>query len=279
MISIDFIEQLPPSLGYISVLVVVDRLSKQGIFIVTHDTITSSDLALLFIIHIFLKHGIPAHVTCDQGSEFILHFFRSLGMALDMKLHFTSGYHPEGDGQTERTNQTLEQYIQVYCNYQQDNWFGLLLLMEFIYNNALSTTTTVTPFYTNKGYHPNLTIHPEQELASSRAKEFVTNLDELHQHLREHMAAAQLRYQGTADASQTPAPEFPIGSRAYVKVQFFRINCLSKKLADKFLGPYEVIAHPGTHSVTLRLPDSLCAIHPVFHVSMLEPATLNTIPD
>ena len=78
---------------------------------------------------------------------------------------------------------TLEQYIRVYCNYQQDNWFGLLPLVEFAYNNALSATTTVTPFYSNKGYHPNLTIHPEQELASSHTKEFVTDLDELHQHL------------------------------------------------------------------------------------------------
>ena len=93
-------------------------------------------------------------------------------MALDMKLHFTSGYHPEGDGQTECTNQTLEQYIQVYSNYQQDNWFTLLPLVEFAYNNTLSMTTTVTPFYANKGYHPNLTIHPEWELASSHAKEF-----------------------------------------------------------------------------------------------------------
>ena len=98
-----------------------------------------------------------------------------------MKLHFTSGYHPEGNGQTERTNQTLEQYIQVYCNYQQDNW--LLPLVEFAYNNAPSATTTITPFYANKGYHLNLTIHPEQELSSSRTKEFVTDLDELHQHL------------------------------------------------------------------------------------------------
>ena len=111
------------------------RLSKQGIFIATHDIITS-DLALLFVIHIFLKHGVPAHVTCDQGSKFILHVFQSLGMALDMKLHFTLGYHPEGDGQTEHTNQTLEQYIWVYCNYQQDNWFGLLPLAEFAYNNT-----------------------------------------------------------------------------------------------------------------------------------------------
>ena len=122
-------------------------------------------------------------------------------MASDMKLHFTSGYHPDGDGQTKCTNQTLEQYIRVYCNYQQDNWFGLLPLAEFAYNNAPSATTTVTPFYANKGYHPNLTIHPEQELASSRAKEFVTDLDKLHQHLREHMAVAQLWYQGTEDAS------------------------------------------------------------------------------
>ena len=150
---------------------------------------------------------------------------------------------------------------------------------EFAYNNAPSATTTVTPFYANKGYHPNLTIHQERELCSSRTKEFVTDLNELHQHLREHMAEAQLQYQGTADASRIPAPEFLIRSQAYVKAQFFCTTHPSKKLADKFLGPYEVIAQPSTHSITLRLPDSLHAIHPVFHVSMLEPATLNAIPD
>ena len=64
-----------------------------------------------------------------------------------------------------------------------------------------------------------------------------------------------------------------------MKAQFFHTMHPSKKLADKFLGPYKVIVHPGTHSVTLWLPDNLHAIHPVFHVSMLEPATPNTIPD
>ena len=93
------------------------------------------------------------------------------------------------------------------------------------------------------------------------------------------MAVAQLWYQGTTDASRTPALEFPIVSQAYIKVQFFHTTCPSKKLADKFLGPYKVIAQPGTHSITLHLPDSLCTVHPVFHVLMLEPATLNTIPD
>ena len=93
------------------------------------------------------------------------------------------------------------------------------------------------------------------------------------------MAAGQLRDQGTADAHRLPAPEFPIGSWAFVKAQFFHTMHPSKKLADRFLGPYEVIAQPGTHSVTLQLPDSLHTIHPVFHVSMLEPATPNMIPD
>ena len=161
-----FIKHLPASSGYTSILVIVDRLSKQGIFIPTVDEITAPQLAKLFVMHVFSKHGVPAHVTCDRRSEFVSAFFRSLGQALDRKIHFTSGYHPEGDGQTERLNQTLEQYLRIFCNYQQDNWSELLPLAEFTYNNAPSTTTGVSPFYANKGYHPNITVYPEREIAS-----------------------------------------------------------------------------------------------------------------
>ena len=138
-----------------------------------------------------------------------------------MRLHFTSGYHPEGDGQTERTNQTLEQYIQVFCNYQQDNWDELLPLAEFAYNNVPSATTRITPFFANKGYHPNLTVHPEHDLASACARDFVTDLNELHRELRQHIADAQRRYQASADSRCLPAPEFKIGSHTFVKAQFF----------------------------------------------------------
>jgi len=117
-ISMDFIEKLPSSSGFDTILVIVDRLSKQAIFIPTHDTITSAELARLFVTHVFSKHGVPSHVTSDRGSKFVSHFFHSLGTALDMRLHFTSGYHPEANGQAERTNQTLEQYLRIYCNYQ-----------------------------------------------------------------------------------------------------------------------------------------------------------------
>ena len=274
----DFIEQLPKSSRYTAILVVVDCLTKQAIFISTHDTITSANLAKLFVLHVFSKHGVPSHITSNHISEFISHFFRSLGKALDMQLHFTLGYHLEGDGQTKPTNQMLEQYLQVYSNYQQDNWSDLLPLAEFAYNNAPSATTGISPFYANKGYHLNISVHPERELASGKAWEFSIDLDELHTALKEQIRTAQSHYQTSADACRTPALSFLTGSHAFVKAQFFRTTRPSKKLTEKYLGPFEVIAQVGTSSFTLRLPDSMWAVHPVFHVSMLEPAHGNVIP-
>ena len=272
----DFIEKLPSSSGFDTILVIVDWLTKQAIFIPAHDTIMSMDLAHLFVLHVFSKHSVPSHVTSNRGSEFVSNFFRSLGTALDMRLHFTSGYHPESDGQTERTNQTLEQYLRVYCNYQQDNWSELLPLTEFAYNNAPSTTTSVSPFFANKGYHPNITVHPERNIASSRAHDFAVHLDELQSTLKAEISAAQQRYQKSADARCSPAPNFKVGDKVFVKAQFFWTTQPSKKLSEKYLGPYEIISQPGTPSFTLRLPESMCSVHLVFHVSMLEPATSNT---
>ena len=162
-------------------------------------------------------------MTSDHGMEFVSHFFRSLGKALNMKLHFTSGYHPEGDRQTERTNQTLEQYICMYCNYQQDDWSKLLPLVEFPYNNAPSATTGISPFFANKGYHPNIMVHPERDLSSTKARDFTVNLDELHEELRLQIAEAQKRYQGPADARWAPALDFKVRDLVFVKPHIFTL--------------------------------------------------------
>jgi len=127
----------------------------------------STDLAHLLVLHVFSKHSILFHITSDRSLEFVSNFFLFLGTALNMQLHFTSGYYPEGDGQTEHMNQTLKQYLHVYGNHQQDNWSELLSLAEFAYNNTPSTTTGVFLFFTNKGYHPNITVHPKHDITSS----------------------------------------------------------------------------------------------------------------
>ena len=163
----DFIEKLLLSSKFDTILIIVNWLTKQAIFISAHNTITSADLAHLFILYVFSKYSVSSYVTSDRSSEFVLNFFHSLDTTLDMQLHFTSGYHLKDNGQTECTNQTLKQYLYVYCNNQQDNWSELLSLVEFAYNNTLNVTTDISLFFVNKGYYLNITIHPECNITSS----------------------------------------------------------------------------------------------------------------
>src|SRR5258707_8373130 len=195
-----------------------------------------------------------------------------------MRLHFTSGYHPEGDGQTECANQVLEQYLWVYMSCQQDDWATLLPMAKFTYNNTMNATTGVSPFFANKGYHLEFTADPQVETSSAKVQAFVADLERVQVELKENIAQAQERYQKNADKHRTEAPELKIGNQAYVKAKFFRTRQPSKKLLEKNLGPYDVIGKPGTHSVTLCLPHQFCSVHPVFHVSQLEPARPNLFP-
>ena len=116
-------------------------------------------------------------------------------------------------------------------------------------------------------------------MTSAWARDYAVDLESLHQYLREEMANAQLCYQGPADAKCTPAPDFKVDDQVYVKAKYFRSTRPSKKLSEKNLGPYTIITQVGSLSFTLHLPDSMCAIHPIFHVSQLKPAIPNTILD
>ena len=223
------------------ILVIIDHLTKQLIFIPTINTIMSPMPPKLFVLHVFSKHGVPLHITSNHGMEFISAFFCSLSKVLDMKLHFTSGYHPEGEGQTEHANQTHEQYLQVYCNYQENNWSNLLPIAEFAYNNAPNATTGLSPFYTNKGCHPNLSIHPKWDIASTWAWDYVVDLDELHQRLHSHISDAQKWYSASANRHWSLSLGFKISDKVFIKSDNIHTTQPSKKLTEKFLGPFEIL--------------------------------------
>jgi len=278
-ISMDFIEQLPPSGGYTDILVVVDRLTKQVLFIPTIRSLNATMLAELFIKHVFSKYGVPSHITSNRGTEFISKFFRSLANALDMRLHFTSGYHPEADGQTEHTNQTLKQFLRIYCNYQQLDWSPLLPLAEFVYNNTPSSTTGVSLFYANKGYHPKMQLQVENNAQITEADLFVTDLRLVHDDLKRAIEDTQHHYQIPADKRRTPVPKIEVGDHMFILARFIKSTRPTRKLSEKYLGPFEVIGKPGTHSYLIKLPNHLRTIHPVFYVSQIEPAPLSNIPN
>ena len=93
--------------------------------------------------------------------------------------------------------------------------------MEFAYNNALSATTSISPFFANKGYHLNITIHPECNIASSRACNFAIDLNELQNILKAEISMAQQHYQKSANTQCSSAPDFKVDNKVFVKAQFF----------------------------------------------------------
>jgi len=228
---------------------VVDRASKQLVSIPTTNEVTAPEIAKLFLHHVFAKHGVPLHITCDHGSEFTSQFFRSLGKLLDITLHFTSGYNLQANGQSERANQTLEQYLHHYCSYQQDNWSELLPLAEFTYNNAPNASTGILPFFMNKGYHPALDIHPEHDVTSLWAWEFATNLQELHLYLAESLKLTQERYQAASDPHQTPPPLFNPSDEVFILSKFIRTTRPSHMLSERYLGPFKILDHISWNSI------------------------------
>ncbi|MBW0572041.1 hypothetical protein O181_111756 [Austropuccinia psidii MF-1] len=135
-LSMDFIIQLPLSNSFDSILVIVDRFSKIAVLIPTISSITSWDLSHLFIKNIFSKHGLPSSIVSDRGSLFVSSFWTNLCQKLKISRDLSTAYHPETDGQPERVNQILEQYLWMYVSYHQDDWNTWLPLAKFAYNNS-----------------------------------------------------------------------------------------------------------------------------------------------
>ncbi|MBW0538465.1 hypothetical protein O181_078180 [Austropuccinia psidii MF-1] len=162
-LSMDSITQSPLSNKVDSILVVVDRFSKMSIFTPTYGTITSLDLAQIFIRDVFSKHGLPVSIVSDRGSLFVSSFWTQLCQKLKISRDLSTAFHPETDGQTERVNQILEQYLWMYVNYHQDYWHTWLPLAEFAYNNAENLSTKQSPFFTIYGRNPSFdSIHVSQ---------------------------------------------------------------------------------------------------------------------
>ncbi len=155
VVAMDFITKLPPSNGYDSILTITDHdCTKAVIFIPCNETITSEGLAKLYLQHTYPNYGIPKRLITDRGSQFISIFMRTLCDVLGIKQNISSAYHLQMDGQSERSNQWLEQYLQHWSNVQQDNWVDLLPMAQFTHNSWPNTMTKSSPFKLLMGSEP-----------------------------------------------------------------------------------------------------------------------------
>ena len=155
IISVDFISELPESGGYDSVMVAVDSVGKRSHFVETVTTVTAAGAAILYLWNIWKLHSLPQKVISDCGPQFVAAFMKELYRLLGIEATTSTAYHLQTDRQTEWVNQELEQYLQIFVRERQDNWYTLLPLAEFSYNNHIHSSTQQTPFLLlDTGQHP-----------------------------------------------------------------------------------------------------------------------------
>jgi len=278
-ISMDFIEQLPESDGHNSILVVVDRLTKWAIFIPTHTSLTSGKLADLLFRMVFSLHGLPTHITSDRGSKFVSKLWRYLMGQLGVNLRLSTAYHPQTDGQTERVNQVLEQYLRVFTSYNQDDWSALLAQASFAYNNSIHSAIKSTPFYANFGYHPRWIdeLKPTSASEVPEAKRIAESIIEIHETCAANIAEANASYSKYYDAKRKEAPNYQVGDKVMLSMENIRTRRPMKKLDVRQAGPYEISEIIGERAVRLKLPKT-ARIHDVFHVGLLRQFSANQYP-
>jgi hypothetical protein len=271
----DFIEGLPVSNKFDTILVVVDKLTKFGHFIPLKHPFTASTVAQAFFDTVYRLHGLPQVLITDRDKIFISQFWQQLFRLADTTLNMSSSYHPQTDGQTERLNQCLETYLRCLVHATPKKWASWMTQAEYWYNTTPHSALGRSPFEVLYGRSPrhfgisNTTDTGVGELDTwLRERQTMTELT------RQHLARAQQRMKHQADKNRSERV-FQVGDQVYLRLQPYVqtsvANRSSQKLGFKYFGPYSVLKRVGQVSYKLKLPET-AKIHPVIHVSQLKKA-------
>ncbi|KAL0551240.1 hypothetical protein IC582_010326 [Cucumis melo] len=271
-VSMDFITGLPRTLrGFTVIWVVVDRLTKSAHFVPGKSTYTASKWAQLYMSEIVRLHGVPVSIVSDRDARFTSKFWKGLQTAMGTRLDFSTAFHPQTDGQTERLNQVLEDMLRACALEFPGSWDSHLHLMEFAYNNSYQATIGMAPFEALYGKCCRSPVCwgeiGEQRLMGP---ELVQSTNEAIQKIRSRMHTAQSRQKSYADMRRKDL-EFEIGDKVFLKVAPMKgvLRLKGGKVESRFVGPFEILERIGPVAYRLALPPSLSTVHDVFHVSML----------
>jgi transposase InsO family protein len=176
-ISIDLITGLPESNGFNAILVIVDRFSKMILLVAIRDTLTSFQTAEIYRDHVWSKHGLPKKIISDRGPQFAAQFMKELHKLIGIETNLSTAFHPQTDGQTERINQEVEQYLRLFINHCQTDWNTWLSCAEFSYNDKVHSLTGFSPFFVNYGRHPDKGTSLPKEVKSQSATEFAQTME------------------------------------------------------------------------------------------------------
>nr|ABA94797.1 retrotransposon protein, putative, Ty3-gypsy subclass [Oryza sativa Japonica Group] len=273
-IGMDFITGLPRTpCGYDSIWVIVDRLTKSAHFVPVKTTYDGKKLAELYMTHVVCRFGCPKKIVSDRGTQFTSRFWKQLHETLGTDLNFSTAYHPQTDGQTERVNQILEDMLRACALDFEGTWDRCLPYAEFSYNNSYQASIQMSPneaMFGRKCRTPLCWNEVGEALVFG--PDILKSAEEQVKLIRERLKTAQNRQKNYADNRRRDL-EFKKGDHVYLRVsplRGMRRFGMSGKLAPRYIGPYLIAARRGEVAYQLELPEGLADVHNVFHVSQLK---------
>jgi hypothetical protein len=259
----DFIVKLPTSRTYDTILTITDTFSKASILIPCNETIDATGIAQLYTNYVLPHYGLPLRIISDRDPRFTSSFFRELCRVTGAVQNLSTAYRPQTDGQLERTNQHLEQYIRIFTVFEQNNWADLLALAQYPLNSWPNATTKKAPYELLLGYIPH--VHQTARISNN------LGLEERLQCLataREEVAEALHR---AADIQMPSRFEpYQTGDKVWLEGCNLTTTHPSAKLAPRCYGPFPITRVISRTSYQIQLP-SQWKIHNVFHTTLLTP--------
>ena len=285
-ITMDFVQGLPRTRhGFDSIWVIVDRLTKTAHFVPVRSSYTPERLAKEYMSTIVRLHGVPLSIVSDRDPRFTSRFWRAFQRELGTDLRFSTAYHPQTDGQSERTIQTLEDMLRACVLDFGGSWEDHLALIEFAYNNSYHSSIQMAPHEALYGRRCRAPLCWDTVIDSgSVSTDIVDEANQKIRVIRQRLQTAQSRQKSYADRRRREL-EFQVGDYVFLKVSPLKgVQRFGQKgkLSPRFIGPFEVIERIGVAAYRLRLPETMSQIHNVFHVSMLrkclsDPSTVTSV--
>jgi hypothetical protein len=274
-ITTDLMTDLPRTrAGHTAIVVFVDRLTKMVHIAPTTTQCTAEDFARLFLDNVVKLHGLPRKIISDRDPRFTGKFMTTLAELLGVRQAFSTSFHPCTDGQSERTNRTLQEVLRHYVHPRHDDWDQHLSAAEFAINNSRHDTTRYTPFYLNYGRNPLTplaTLLPGSVKNDTSLKWHETLQADI-QKARDLLYAAQASMKRRADPHRRDV-QFDIGDKVMLNTKNIKFKAGTRKLHARWTGPFSITQMVGPEgkavAAKLALPVGW-KIHPVFHVSLLK---------
>ena len=265
----DFIVKLPILESYDTILTITDTFSKASIFIPCNETVNAKNTAKLYATNVLPHYGLPTCIISDQDPRFTSTFSRELCRTLGITQNISTAYHPQTDGQSECTNQQLEQYLHIFIDYHQQNWASLLPLAQYTLNVWPNTTTKKAPFELIMGHIPQ--VHQvARPIKSPTVEARIQQMKQAHQDAKEALKkAAELEI-------PTRFEPYQLGDKVWLEGRNLTTTHPTAKLAPRRYGPFPITHVVSRTSYQLKLPPKW-KIHNVFHATLLTPYKETTL--